>query len=289
MTKLLYNGEMLDRDTPCFKSHDRGLTLGHGLFETLLVMGQSVPWFDYHWQRLCESARLLKINLPFSDAQLYQSIHQLIGCNDLSDQRAYARVMVTGGEAERGILAGTETTANYVIQVGLCQQPTHANPYRLCLSDIKRNEHNPASAIKSISYLDNILARQQAVERGFDEAILLNTSQKVAECAVSNIFMVRHEKIMTPPIADGALPGIVRRVLIEKSPLPIHEQSCDIGDLEGADEIFITNALMGVVPVSQVEDKSYTQHTISETLERLLASLIFSKTNNALQTTRGHH
>lgn len=124
----------------------------------------------------------------------------------------------------------------------------------------RRNENSLASRIKSISYLDNILAKKEAVKKGFDEAILLNSKLLVAEGSVSNIFVVKNNIIYTPPLEDGALPGVVRHVILNElktDHIQIIEHQVDKKMLFDADELFISNALLGVKPIHKLDNKNY--------------------------------
>ena len=258
MTTIIFNGKTLPSDHPCIKHSDRGFTLGHGLFETILIKKGTIPLLEYHWHRLETSAPLVGISLPFSKQELTEMLRALISENNLQDNLASARLTLTHGESARGILPATPPSPNFVIAVFEYAHAPKAY-YSALITTIRKNEHTLAARVKSISYLDNILAKQEALSQGYDEAILLNTALKVADGAITNIFMVKSSNIYTPPIADGALPGVVRRILLEelKTKFPIREKSITYDELLSADEVFLTNALMGIQPLSQINNKKY--------------------------------
>lgn len=136
--------------------------------------------------------------------------------------------------------------------------PVTAKSLTATIVNTKRNENSLTSRIKSISYLDNIFAKKEAVTHDFDEAFLLNSKQNVAEGSISNIFIVKNDTVSTPPIIDGALPGVVRHVILNElniEDLKIQETHIGVEALMDADEIFITNALMGVKPIHQIDTK----------------------------------
>lgn len=251
---MIYNGKM-SSDIACIPSNDRGFTLGHGLFETILVVNNSIPALPYHWKRLTASAALIDIAIPFSYSALKAMIVKLITVNKLQDKLAGARLSLTQGEAERGILPAYPPAPNFIINVFECS-PRKPH-YSAMIVNTRKNEYSLTSKLKSLSYLDNILAKQEAVKLGYDEAILLNTSLSIADGSTSNIFMVKDQYIFTPKISDGALPGVIRSILFDElSPLfTIKEASLSVHDLYSAQEIFLTNALMGIQSLNQFNEK----------------------------------
>lgn len=274
MTTIIFNGKTFPSEHPCIRHSDRGFTLGHGLFETILIKKGLITLLDYHWDRLASSAFLVGINLPFSKQELRKMLALLINKNNLHDKLAVARLTVTHGNSERGLLPVAVTPLpNFVIAVFKYTHTTK-NDFSARITTFRKNEYSLASKVKSISYLDNILAKQEAMNQGYDEAILLNTASKVADGAITNIFMVKNNEIYTPLIADGALPGVVRRLLLEEQELrnkfPIIEKSIMPDELLSADEVFLTNALMGIQPVTQIDNTKYQKFSFSTALAEWL-------------------
>lgn len=267
----MINGNIVPSNQPCIQHNDRSFALGHGLFETILINKNAIPALHYHWQRLASSAKLVGIDLPFSRHQLAVMILRLIDDNCLQDKVAGARLTLTRGESERGILPSIHAKPNAVLSVFECSQLL-PEKYSACIVQIKKNEYAISSRIKSTSYLDNILAKQEAFDQGYDEAILLNTKNTVADGAITNVFIVQDGKIITPPISDGALPGVVKNVLLEEfsSDFSIIEQSVTEAMLQDADEIFVTNALMGVRPVTRFNTRAFQKTPISSYLKQVL-------------------
>ncbi len=252
MSLIYFNKKIIAAGSACISHNDRGFTLGHGLFETILVKNCMPPALDYHWKRLLKSAPVLGIPLPFSCEELEFIIQDLIIKNNLQHTRAGARVTLTHGNSERGILPAHAPSPNVLITVFECAIPVE-RPYSALIADTRKNEHSAAARVKSISYLDNILARHEAMQKGYDDAILLNTASNVADGSIANIYMVKKNQIVTPPVEDGALPGVVRTILLqETSYLNITEKTISLDELMMADEVFLTNALMGVQTVSKV-------------------------------------
>lgn len=196
---------------------------------------------------------------------------ELIIQNNLQDKLASARVTITHGEAARGLLPALAPTPNFVIAVFESATPSD-KPFSACIVNTRKNEHTAASRVKTISYMDNILAKQEAMSQGYDEAILLNTASNVADGSISNIFMVKDDQIFTPPVSDGALPGVVRAILLEEFSrnFLITEKSFSPDELKQADEIFLTNALMGIKPVHRLGNMYFSSFSVANKLSNLL-------------------
>jgi branched-chain amino acid aminotransferase len=255
---ILFNGKKMPSNHPCILHKDRGFTLGAGLFETILIKRGVAPAIEYHWRRLEISAPLLNIALPFSKDAFTKMLYDLVQENNLQEKTAAARVTITQGDSVRGILPVGSISPNMVMAVFEYTQVLQAE-FSALIVKTRKNEHSLTAGIKSISYLDNILAKTEAVSQGYQEAILLNTASKVADGAVANIFMVKNDKIYTPPISDGALPGVMRAIVLQelKAEFPCIEKSLSAEELLQADEVFLTNALMGVQPISQINTTKY--------------------------------
>ncbi len=271
MTTIIFNGKKIPSSDACIQHNDRGFTLGHGLFETILFKNGKAAALDYHWHRLETSSPLINITLPFSKYDLAAMLYALIEENDLQDKTAGARVTITHGESARGILPVTPPTPNFVISVFAYSHVTKTD-FSALIATTRKNERTVASRVKSVSYLDNILAKQEAMSQGYDEAILLNTTSNVADGAISNVFIVKDGVIYTPSITDGALPGVMRAILLEelKSEFSIIEKSISPAELLNADEVFLTNALMGIQPVSRINQTEYQRFSTSLALTEQL-------------------
>lgn len=247
----MVNGVLCSTPQQAISITDRGLTLGVGLFETMKVEASQPIAFEHHWARLVNSARLLNISLPFLKRELIAQLQSLIEQNNLSD--GGVRLTLTDGEALRGIVVKEKGPANYFITTFTVA--SRAVPKSACLVSIRRNEQSLSSRVKSISYLDNVLAKEEATAKGFDEAILLNSKGMVSEGATTNVFVLKNEVLYTPPIADGALPGVMRERLLEGgvSKFPIKIESFDSEFLLGAEQVFLSNALIGLQPLLKLE------------------------------------
>ncbi|MDI6857022.1 MAG: aminotransferase class IV [Dehalococcoidia bacterium] len=232
---------------------DRGLLHGYGLFETMRSYGGRVFRLEQHYRRLTEGASTIRLELPLSLEELRSAIDALLERNVLPDARI--RLTVTAGPVPE---AGEARPTIMLFATPLTDYPPelYERGMSAVTSAIRRNEMSPLSGVKSLNYLDNLLAREEALRRGADHAILLNTRGLVAEGSSSNVFVVDGETLLTPDLASGALPGITRAVVIEIAPqagLAVRETRMAPETLSGAEEAFLTGSVMGVMPLTRLD------------------------------------
>jgi branched-chain amino acid aminotransferase len=248
--KVSINGVLTEQEAARIDPFDRGLTLGDGVFETIAVRKNKVRRLPAHLARLREGAKVLGIPLPNDDDRLLQAIADTITANNLTD--AVVRVTLTRGPGARGIAPPSDATPTFIVTAA--PLPPEPEPARVIIAkSTRRNEHSPLSRIKSLNYLDNILARQEAVAARADDAILLNTAGRVAESTVANVFILVDGGLYTPPLTDGALPGVMRADTIKLA--RAEEKPITVDLFMRASEIFLTNAL-GLRPVVYIGDQS---------------------------------
>lgn len=248
--KISINGVLIDAAEARIDPSDRGFTLGDGVFETIAVRRNAVRHLAAHLARLRSGANLLGIPLPGDDQHIANMIGAAITGNNLTE--GVVRLTLTRGPGARGLATPTRPTPTLVISVAPLPPP--AEPAKVVIAKMtRRNEHSPLSRIKHTSYLDNILARREAEAVGADDALLLNTVGNVSESTVANIFVLVDGYMLTPPIADGALPGIMRLEAIKLT--KAEERTVSVDMLMRGSEVFLTNAL-GVRPVTHIDGKS---------------------------------
>ena len=246
--KISLNGVLIEQDVARIDPSDRGLLLGDGVFETIAVRKGTARRLPAHLARLRLGAAVLNIPLTQTDEQLAALINDTLTANALTE--AVVRVTLTRGPGGRGIVAPAEPKPTLMISAA--PQPAPAEPARVIIAqDTRRNEFSPLAQIKSLNYLDNIIARQQATAQNADDALLLNTAGRIAESTVANIFVLVNGGLVTPPISEGALPGVMRAEAIKLS--RAEERPVTIDMLGAASEIFLTNAL-GLRAVVKVGD-----------------------------------
>lgn len=230
------NGRLIDSAAACIASGDRGFTLGDGLFETIRVADGQPRHLARHLARLHRGADMLAIPLVAGAAE--RAVDGLLSATGLD--AGILRLTVSRGQGARGLLPPPHP--NPTILATLSPWSPVPAEIRLAIATVtRRNEHSPLSRIKSLNMLDNVLARAEAAAAGADEALLLNTGGRLAEAATANIFALIDGTIMTPPVEEGALPGIARALTMEA--VAVVERPLALSDVLRASEIVLTNSL----------------------------------------------
>lgn len=247
--KVVLNGEILDAGEARIDPCDRGLALGDGLFETLRLHKGKVRRLPAHLARLRLSAAALGIPLVYDDAALESQIAAVVAANALTD--AVVKITLTRGPGARGIALPANPCPTLLITTA--DAPPEPHPARVIVAGVtRRNELSPLSRFKTLNYLDSVLARDEAAQAGADDALLLNTQGRVAESTAANVFLLVNGGLITPPVEEGALPGVARADAIRLT--RAEEKPVTLETLAGASEVFLTNAL-GVRPVVMIGDK----------------------------------
>ena len=260
MTEQVYiNGELVERSEARVSVFDRGLLYGYGLFETMRSYDGQVFRLDRHLSRLARSADMLGIGEALDVAELGRAVYDTISANGLSDARI--RLTVTAGEGERSLslpASGSLTTMIVAEELVLPSQHAYQNGISAAIVGAARNSQSPLSGVKSIGYLESLLVRSQAADAGAEEAVMLNERGLVAECSASNIFIVASGRLLTPSAESGILPGITRGIVIElASSMGIEASEGDVAvaDLLNADEAFITNSVIEILPLVELDGR----------------------------------
>ena len=259
MVETVYlNGALVPRGKASISPFDRGFLYGYGLFETMRSYGGRVFRIDRHLARLMHSAERLGLASGLDPVELEQAIYKTLDANRLLDARI--RLTVAAGEGERELEPPTSGTLTIMVAAEKLTLPSHIyqQGIRTAIVSTRRNSQSPLPAIKSLNYLEGLIARAEAAALGVDEAIMLNDRGYVSECSSSNIFMVAAGKLLTPSLESGILPGITREVVLELAhELGIEEMEGEIppSDLLRADEVFITTSVREVVPVVTVDGR----------------------------------
>ncbi|TAK27597.1 MAG: branched-chain amino acid aminotransferase [Chloroflexota bacterium] len=264
MTELVVyvNGSFVRTSEPSIAPLDRGFTLGDGVFETMRVDNGQTFRLGAHLERLRAALAQLDITLPHGDAELEATIGDLLTSNGL--RRASVRLAVSRGVPEtRGLMPGRiRLGPTVVIQAepfAGYPQEQYMRGFSAVFATIRRNETSPTAYIKSANYLDSILVRMAAAAAGADEGLMLNMAGNVACGSMSNVFAVTEGRLRTPPITAGILAGITRATVIEianREHLLVVEDDLTREEFLASDEAFLTNSLMGVMPLTRVDARS---------------------------------
>lgn len=236
---IYLNGRLVTDTEAAIDPTDRGLTLGDGLYETIAVRHGIPLKAAAHIERLRAGAETIGLVHSFADAQLLGALGDTIAANGL--KQGVLRLTLTRGAGLRGLPPSPFAKPTLLI-VASPWPPRMSDPVSAVVATVtRRNEFSPLSACKSLNALDNVLARLEAIERGADDAVLLNTRGFVAEATSSNLFAVIGGRLATPPVSEGALPGIMRRFVMDS--ITTGERPMTPDDLFAASEIFLTNSL----------------------------------------------
>lgn len=255
---LWRDGKVIEGRQTLLDHADRGLTLGDGLFDTALALGGRVAFEEAHIARLVAAAGVLGIP---ADAAVVRS-----AMRDLAERgpRLVLRTTLTRGTGARGLKPPDAPNPTLFATAIPSGRSIAFAPLRLLPTAIARNDTSPAAGIKAIGYLDAILAAQDAAAAGFDEALFSNTKGRIACAGTGNVFCVTGAPdaptLVTPPLSDGVLPGIVRAQLLALAPacgLAVEERSLTPGDLNGAQAVFVTNSLRLLAPVTAIGGTDY--------------------------------
>lgn len=241
---------------------DRGFTLGDGLYETICVRNGSCLRIDRHFARLRTGLDLLEMPLERNETAWDEAIRQLLAATGTVD--GVVRLTVGRGVAARGMAPDPTARTTLVIAAAPFTAPP---PARVVIArTTRRNALSPISRIKTTSCLDSIVARLEATRRNADDALLLNGAGTLAEASAANLFAMLDGALVTPPIADGALPGVMRSAIAER--LAVTERSLTPEELGRADEIFLSSSL-GVRPVIELEGRAYPVGPIAAALRTI--------------------
>ncbi len=263
------NGELVDDSTPSVVANDHGFLLGDGVFDTLIVRNEKPIFLERHLRRLRDGIDRLQIEGAPTDSELSTALSQLITANDTVDARV--RITVTPGPGPSPRHRGTQP----LTVITTSPLPVAPSSVSLCTVQWTRNERSPLAGIKSTSWGENAAILRHAATKGFDNAILCDSTGRLSECTTSNVFLAIDEQIVTPSLDSGCLPGIIREVLIDEQ--FVSEQDLVPSDLALATEAFITSSTTGIVPVHCVDERSYATpgHLTAAAMEMIerLASL----------------
>lgn len=254
---IFLNNRIIAETKGHLRTLDRGFLYGDGLFETLRTYHKKPFRLEDHIARLLNSAQYLEIPFRYTPQQIYQVIEQLLTENNLTD--AYIRMTLSRGSGVNGLIPTGRENSTFVIHakpLPLYAVSLYETGTSLFTSHRKRSTTCPVSRHKTLNFLTNYLIKKEAIENGAHDALILNTDNHITECAVSNIFIVEGNAIITPPVNANILPGITRKIILElskKSNIYTAEELFGLDRIFHADEVFITNSLMEIMPISKVD------------------------------------
>ena len=254
---ISFNGKVIPGTERCISSGNRGFLYGDGIFETLRTYNGEPFKLTEHLERMHCSAEKLKISFKYSNAEISESITRLLEKNSVQD--AYIRITLSRGEGSSGLQISDGLRPTILIQVKPFtpyEEKLYEEGMCLIVTGYRRSTSCPISSHKTTNLLTSILLKEEAKDKSANEAIVINTDGYVAECVVSNIFMVNNGSVVTPSLDTNILPGITRSTVLDicrESGITANEECFKVESLIKAEEVFITNSLMEIMPVSVIE------------------------------------
>jgi branched-chain amino acid aminotransferase len=260
MTRVYINGKLFDKAEAKISVYDHGLLYGDGVFEGIRVYRGKVFRLREHIDRLYESARSIDLEIPVSREQMTEAVLTTVKANNKHD--GYIRLVITRGSGSLGLDPRKVTDPQVIIivdDITLYPPELYEHGLEIVTAGTIRNHPNAVNPrVKSLNYLNNILAKIEGIRAGCVEALMLNHKGEVAECTGDNLFLVKRGVLKTPPPDAGILEGVTRNAVIEMARaanIPVQETALLRHDVYTADECFLTGTAAEVIPVVKCDDR----------------------------------
>jgi branched-chain amino acid aminotransferase len=261
MTKVYINGKLFDKADAKVSVYDHGLLYGDGVFEGIRIYGGKIFRLREHIDRLYESARHINLEIPLSKEKMADALAITLQANNRRGD-GYIRLLVTRGAGTLGLDPRKTTDPQVIIivdDINLYPRELYEHGLEIVSVATIRNHPNALNPrVKSLNYLNNILAKIEAIQAGCVEALMLNHKGEVAECTGDNIFIAKRGELKTPPADAGILEGVTRGAIIElarAADIPVHEAALTRHDVYTADECFLTGTAAEVIPVVRCDGR----------------------------------
>ena len=257
-------------DAPAISALDRGVQLGDGVFDTMVCFGGNAFLGDRHLDRLLRHASIIGIA---TDGAIIKAV-LASALAEVGKRHAIVRTTLTRGQAARGLWPTTTGEPSLVITAQPWTESLVGQPAQLAQAGIPRNQYSPLARIKSLAYLENILAAREAAEAGADDALIRNIHGDAVSTTIANIFAVDGKRLITPPLADGCLEGVTRGLVLEEARqlgLACREESFTPQTLARVETLFLTNSVRLIRPVTAIAGRALSP---SPMVGRLLCGLL---------------
>lgn len=253
---VFHNDRLLPIDRIRLSPGQAGLICGWGLFTTLRIVRGEAFAFERHWRRLEKDAAIIRMPMPYAGPRVRVNLQEVIRANGVTE--GCARIYLVYNQV--GFWRSEEAAPAVDLVIYTAPLPEYREPVRLALREHGRHAASPLAGVKTISWLNNVWSVAEAQKEGFDEVILLNERGEVAECTAANVYLVKGDKILTPPLSSGCLEGVTRGILFEvagEAGVSVKEQILRPEDLYSADEVFITSTNRNVIGVGEIAGNKF--------------------------------
>ncbi|HSJ11780.1 MAG TPA: aminotransferase class IV [Gillisia sp.] len=270
------NGELIEKEKAAISIGNRGLAYGDSVFETIRVINSKIIFWEDHYFRFMASMRIMRMEIPatFSPEFLENEIQDLIRKNGL--ENSPVRIRFTVYRKEGGYYTPDTLNIDYIIEASTLQDPFYVMDATSNEIELFKDHYINSgllSTIKTNNKAVNVLGSIYAKENGYSNCLLLNENKMVVEALNGNVFLVKDNVIKTPPLTEGALNGIIRKQLISiiktMGNYKLEEATISPFELQKADELFITNVIMGIRPVTRYRKKEYRGEVAKDLLAKL--------------------
>ncbi|MGB7848865.1 MAG: aminotransferase class IV [Candidatus Acidiferrum sp.] len=285
---VFHNEEVRPVEKTRWSPGQAGLICGWGLFTTVRIVHGEAFAYERHWRRLEKDSGLTRMPMPYSGAKVRVQLQEVIRANQVKE--GCARIYLVWNAV--GSWKSDEKLPEVDLVITTADLPKHKEIARLTVREQGRHAASPLAGVKTISWLNSVWAAAEAQREGFDEVVLLNERGEVSECTSANIFAVRGDKVVTPPLSSGCLEGVTRGILMEiagEAGTSVVEQTMRLEDLYGADEVMITSTNRSVIGVKEISGRMIAGGTtgiITKKLDEAFDAYINDYVERRLATSR---
>ena len=265
---IFHNEEVRPVEKIRWSPGQAGLVCGWGLFTTVRIVEGEAFAYERHWRRLEKDAATTRLPMTYSGAKVRVQLQEVIRANKVKE--GCARIYLVWNSV--GFWKSDEKIPEVDLVITSADLPEYPDSMRLTVREQGRHAASPLAGVKTISWLNSVWAVAEAQREGFDEVVLLNERGEVSECTAANIFAVKKDKVVTPPLNSGCLEGVTRGVLMEiasDAGTSVVEQTLRLEDLYAADEVFVTSTNRNVIGVSEIAGHKIGTGTIGAVTKRL--------------------
>ena len=265
---VFHNDEVKPVEKTRWSPGQAGLICGWGLFTTVRIVRGEAFAYERHWRRLEKDAALIRLPMTYTGVRVRVQLQELIRTNKVKD--GCARIYLVWNTV--GSWKSDEKMPEVDLVITTADLPHYPEMVRLALREHGRHAASPLAGVKTISWLDSVWVAEEAKREGYDEVVLLNERGEVSECSAANIFAVRNDKVITPPLSSGCLEGVTRGVLMEiaaEAGTTVVEQAMRPEDLYVAEEVFVTSTNRNVIGVKEIAGRVMGSGVTGELTKKL--------------------